>query len=535
MATLYIGANTLYQAGSGNVVGATSITLTSFSDIYGNVLTMADFGALGFITCEPDTTNQEFLTFTGVTANANNTYTLTGVKTALAKSPYTQTSGAVRAHVGGSKVVISDSPSFWDTFVNKNNDSTILGKITLTSTQKMIYDVAPTITDDKEVATKEYVDGVAIAGAPDASTSTKGIGKTSVAPASPTNPIFVGDNDGRVPTQSENDALVGTSGTPSSSNKFVTNADTIGTGSVIRKSLLKFGGTGSDGALAITSGTTTIDCSGARLVEKNYTSISITGTGVLAFSNPHANGTIIIIKSQGDVTLTSSATPMIDVSGMGSSGGAGFSIGASASQNGTSADDARGFLFKTTGGGGGTASGGIACVVASVYTTYESFNSMSPYKYIRIMPGSGGGSASANSSGGGSATVGAGGKGGGCLVIECAGAWNFITASGISVAGKNGVNGSGIAATSYAGGSGAGSGGFFMAIYNTLTANSGTINVSGGTGGLTSATGSSGAGGGSGSSPTTIGNAGNTGGNGTKSGADGVSGYSLIIANTDFN
>lgn len=175
MATLYVQSPTLYQASSGNIVGATSITLTSLTDIYGNVLTMSDFGALGYFTCEPDTNNSEGGTFTGVTANANGTYTLTGVKTMLAKSPYTQTSGLVRQHSGGTKVVVTDNVGFWDTFVNKNNDSTVLGKITLTSTQKMIYDANPTLTDDKEVATKKYVDDVAIAGAPDASTTVKGI------------------------------------------------------------------------------------------------------------------------------------------------------------------------------------------------------------------------------------------------------------------------------------------------------------------------------------------------------------------------
>lgn len=175
MTTLYVQSPTLYQASSGNIVGATSITLTSLTDIYGNVLTMSDFGGLGYFTCEPDTTNSEGGTFTGVTANANGTYTLTGVKTMLAKSPYTQTSGLVRQHSGGTKVVITDNVGFWDTFLNKNNDSTVLGKITLTSTQKMIYDANPTLTDDKEVATKKYVDDVAIAGSPEATTAVKGI------------------------------------------------------------------------------------------------------------------------------------------------------------------------------------------------------------------------------------------------------------------------------------------------------------------------------------------------------------------------
>jgi hypothetical protein len=40
-----------------------------------------------------------------------------------------------------------------------------------------------------------------------------------------TTPVSVGTNDTRIPTQTENDALVGTSGTPSTSNPFVTTQD----------------------------------------------------------------------------------------------------------------------------------------------------------------------------------------------------------------------------------------------------------------------------------------------------------------------
>jgi hypothetical protein len=48
----------------------------------------------------------------------------------------------------------------------------------------------------------------------------------SAAPASPTDPIAVGDNDPRLPTQNENDALAGNSGTAvSSSNKLIDAAD----------------------------------------------------------------------------------------------------------------------------------------------------------------------------------------------------------------------------------------------------------------------------------------------------------------------
>ncbi len=58
----------------------------------------------------------------------------------------------------------------------------------------------------------------------DASTDNKWFTKLSTSPASPTEPIAVWDNDSRIPTQDENNALSGT-WTPSSSNKFVTEAD----------------------------------------------------------------------------------------------------------------------------------------------------------------------------------------------------------------------------------------------------------------------------------------------------------------------
>ena len=40
-------------------------------------------------------------------------------------------------------------------------------------------------------------------------------------------PIAVGDNDPRLPTQAENDAIAGSYGSPSSSNKFVTETDPL--------------------------------------------------------------------------------------------------------------------------------------------------------------------------------------------------------------------------------------------------------------------------------------------------------------------
>lgn len=129
----YCQTGTFYLAGSGSIVGDNTITLTSFADIYGNVLTMSNFGVKGFCTAEPDTTNEEAFTFTNVVANANGTFTLTGVSTVLAESPYTETSGLVRAHAGGLKVVVTDNVAFWNTFANKANDETVTGQWTFST------------------------------------------------------------------------------------------------------------------------------------------------------------------------------------------------------------------------------------------------------------------------------------------------------------------------------------------------------------------------------------------------------------------
>jgi hypothetical protein len=171
MSLKYVQTNTLYQAGAGNIIGATSVVLTSFTDIYGNVLTMTSFGAKGYITLEPDTTNEEAATFTGITANANGTYTLSGVSTMLAQSPYTETSGLVRQHSGGTKVVVTDNVGFWNTFGNTANQQTWADIQT--------FSVPPVSATNPitatQVANKQYVDGVAVSGAPNANATTKGI------------------------------------------------------------------------------------------------------------------------------------------------------------------------------------------------------------------------------------------------------------------------------------------------------------------------------------------------------------------------
>lgn len=306
----------------------------------------------------------------------------------------------------------------------------------------------------------DALDQIVAGGAQDASTSVKGISKLSVAPASASNPIAVGDNDPRILT---------------------------------RPAEIKFGGNGADGALTITSGTTTIDLAGAQVVIKNYTSISITGTGKLAFSNPHNNGTIIIIKSQGNVTLTSSTVPNIDASGTGAKGATGDSRSTSGTGVSNIGTVGYGFsLFKTNVGTATTrssvnsgtvgANGGVISLDAA-----NSINHQSKFKYVNLICSSGSAAGIPyHNSGTFAVTGGNGGRGGGCLVIECGGAWNFTVTNGISVAGGVGGDattaGSDASAWGAEGGAG-GAGGMFVGLYNTLTANTGTVNVAAGANG----------------------------------------------------
>lgn len=387
------------------------------------------------------------------------------------------------------------------TDINTNFSNLNNGKI---ESSYLDTDTSLTANSDSKIATQKAVKAYVDAGGnPNASETTKGI----------------------VQEATSAEVLAGTATGTTGAKLFITPAKLRSSG------VVKFGGTGTDGALAITSGATNIDCAGAVLVVKNYTSISITGTASLTFTNPHANGTTVILKSQGNVTLTSSTAPMIDMSGMGATGATG-TTSTGLGVNGNTGTDGQSFsVLKTKGGVGAVYNnGGVGGATPAI--DIVKYNHEIIGKYPNALVGAGGGSGCVGLSGGYSGTSGVGGRGGGCLIIECAGAWNFTTAGGISVAGSVGLVGS---SNNYAGavvgGGGGGGGGVFMAFYGTLTANSGTVTVTGGAGGASNSAGNAGGGGGGGSAIS-------AGSNGTVttgvSGGGGATGVSLIGLNTEF-
>ncbi len=276
-------------------------------------------------------------------------------------SPFDVVAGNKKAHAGGTILVFSNTSAFYSRFVDDFNAQTIAGVKTFSSIPVL---PASDPTTSNQAVRKAYADlKVALAGTeaitgqktfPDDDTNRARITTdtdTAVATAFVTlgqlsRQAISGAADasttvkGIVEEATQAEIIAGTAAGATGAQLFInpTAVAETGTDKIIKtKSTglldhtiipnLKFGGTGADGALTISSGTTNIDLGSAAIFVKNYSSISITGTGALTFTNPHANGTIIIFKNTGATTLTSSATPNIDLRNLGSTPGAGYVSG----------------------------------------------------------------------------------------------------------------------------------------------------------------------------------------------------------------
>lgn len=196
-----------YYLGSSISSTATTILLSSFLEpVTGTPLTMTNMNTdICYGTIQPKTNSTEFISFTGVTQNADGTATLTGVLRGLArKSPFTTDAAYKLPHSGQSIFILSDAPQVFVKYVSLDNDQTVGGVKTFSSSP-----IVPTGGTGTQAANNQDIAN-AITGASGTATNLQfGTVKLSVAAVSPATPIAVGDNDTRVPTQGENDALVG--------------------------------------------------------------------------------------------------------------------------------------------------------------------------------------------------------------------------------------------------------------------------------------------------------------------------------------
>lgn len=141
---------------------ATSIILQSFATPDGTAITIADFGTTGYGTLEPGTSNEEQITFTGVTQNGDGTATLTSVTRGIAfTAPYAETAGLKKTHSGGSIFVLANTAKMYDQFFKLDDNGVATQVITFTSPNfpKMNSATASPV-DDEQLATKYYVDTV---------------------------------------------------------------------------------------------------------------------------------------------------------------------------------------------------------------------------------------------------------------------------------------------------------------------------------------------------------------------------------------
>lgn len=176
--TTYLQGQDYTLSGAGVTAAAVTLTLTSMKYPDGTNIITADLGSGCQAVFEPETSREENFVFTTITQNANGTATLTGITRALAfKPPYTQDVALAEAHAGGTKVRISNTAPFYDRLTAKANDETITGVWTFpnNASTPVLGTVYAAPTTDLQVASKKYVDDIAIAGAPNMGLATKGI------------------------------------------------------------------------------------------------------------------------------------------------------------------------------------------------------------------------------------------------------------------------------------------------------------------------------------------------------------------------
>lgn len=164
-------------AGSGCVIGDTTLVLKSMTTIDGALVTMAMLGSYAFMTLEPGNgINEEQIKFTGITQNANGTATLTGVSNVSFGTPYTVTSGVLKTHAGSVTAILSNTSGFYESYVAKDDDGTISEVLTFTQPNFPQMDgVTTPPTLPAQLVTKSYADSLSYAGTANASTSAKGI------------------------------------------------------------------------------------------------------------------------------------------------------------------------------------------------------------------------------------------------------------------------------------------------------------------------------------------------------------------------
>lgn len=165
-AAFYPSGGSTYRLSSSVGSTDTVINLSSFKEPVSNIpYTMSYLNSsIECGTLDPQNSNSEFISFTGITQNSNGSAQLTGVSRGLGRSyPYTASTTLASAHAGASIFILSDAPCLFQQYAAISNPETITGN----------WDV-PFPADSNSVVPRSYVDGTAFSGIGGASESATG-------------------------------------------------------------------------------------------------------------------------------------------------------------------------------------------------------------------------------------------------------------------------------------------------------------------------------------------------------------------------
>lgn len=157
-------------------IGTTNstIVLSSFKNRSGIPLTMSLLNtSIAYATLDPQTDNSEFISFTGITQNADGTATLSGVSRGLADIfPFTASTTMRMSHSGQSILILSDSPQLFEEYPVMRNTENITGSWGFAIAP---YDYGNS-TSSAQFATRAYANSLAVQGAATSTYTTSGIG-----------------------------------------------------------------------------------------------------------------------------------------------------------------------------------------------------------------------------------------------------------------------------------------------------------------------------------------------------------------------
>jgi hypothetical protein len=135
-ASFYPTGGGTYRLKSSIGTSDSSLTLTSFTEpVSGNKYTMTYLNSsIECATIDPQTTKSEFVSFTGITKNADGSATITGLSRGLGRSyPYTASTTLAQTHTVQAPFILSDAPCTFTQYPAKSNNETITGTWTFST------------------------------------------------------------------------------------------------------------------------------------------------------------------------------------------------------------------------------------------------------------------------------------------------------------------------------------------------------------------------------------------------------------------